>query len=76
MSEPKPVYTVASGERSRTIPQAIARQKLARRRVLINELVTIEAELMQCGAIKRPSVMSRRMIHKNGVRRPRKLDIG
>lgn len=58
MTEPSPVYRVA---------QAAAREKLARRRVLFNQLVTLEQELLAEGVIKRPLVISRRMVHEDGV---------
>lgn len=59
MSEPSPVYHV--------IAQSAAREKLARRRVLLNQLVTLERELLAEGVIKRPLVLSRRMVHEDGV---------
>lgn len=58
MSEPLPVYR---------IPQAAAREKLARRRVLVNQLVTLERELLADGVIKRPLLISRRMVHDEGM---------
>lgn len=56
MTEPTPEYN---------IPQAVARKKLARRRVLITELVALESELLRCGFIERPTVVSRRMLHNS-----------
>lgn len=68
MSEPAPIYT---------IPQAEARAKLAEWRVLINKLQQLESELLEMRAIKRPLVITRRMLHDD--RRvgchPRRIDI-
>lgn len=67
MTEPIPAYHV---------PQAVIRAKLARYRVLVNEVVTLQNELLVTGVIKRPSMIHRRDLHgdRRVSRRPRRVN--